>query len=106
MNDFTLDELNSLYKCVRLTEMAHGECYDLDNIKSKLQSLLDDYDNDATEIISVRTGLALGDEYFKTHTGFGEEDFFRVIQSMMPECIKDITSPGIYEFELKVHKLK
>jgi hypothetical protein len=43
MNDFTKEELRNLYKCVRLTEMQHGECSDLDNLKLKIQSMIDNY---------------------------------------------------------------
>jgi len=43
MNDFTKEELNILYKCIRLAEIDHGECSDLDNIKFKIHSMIDNY---------------------------------------------------------------
>lgn len=43
MNDLTKEELNILFKCVRLCEMDHGKCSDLDNVKIKLQSVIDNY---------------------------------------------------------------
>ncbi len=43
MNDFNKEDLNTLFKCIRLTEMDHGECADLDNIKFKIQSMIDNY---------------------------------------------------------------
>lgn len=43
MNDFTIDELYSLFKCIRLAEIDHGECSDLDNLKFKIQHMVDNY---------------------------------------------------------------
>jgi len=43
MNDFIKDELLSLLKCVHLAEIDHGECADLDNLKNKIQSIIDNY---------------------------------------------------------------
>lgn len=43
MNQFTKDNLLVLLKCVRLCEVDHGECSDLDNVKFKLQKLIDNY---------------------------------------------------------------
>lgn len=43
MNDFTRDEQHILFKCIRLSEIDYGECPDLDNVKIKLQSMIDSY---------------------------------------------------------------
>lgn len=43
MNDSTKDDLLILFKCARISEMEYGESPDLDNIKFKLQSLIDNY---------------------------------------------------------------
>ena len=43
MNEFTKDELLTLLKCVRLAEIDHGECADLDNVNFKIQSMIDKY---------------------------------------------------------------
>ena len=43
MNEFTKDELCILFKCVRLSERDYGECSDLDNVKFKIQSMIDNY---------------------------------------------------------------
>ena len=40
MNQFTKEELNNLFKCVRLTQMDYGECADLDNLKFKLLAMI------------------------------------------------------------------
>ncbi len=37
------DELQDLFKCVRLTEMQHGDCPELDNLKYKIQRMIDTY---------------------------------------------------------------
>lgn len=42
-DEFNKDDLLILLKCVRLCEIDHGECSDLDNVKSKLQSMIDTY---------------------------------------------------------------
>jgi len=49
MNEFTKDELQILYKCIRLAEIDHGECPDLDNVKFKIQSMMDNYDKQSTK---------------------------------------------------------
>ena len=43
MNEFTKDQLYIMLKCVRLCEIDHGECSDLDNVKFKLLSVIDNY---------------------------------------------------------------
>lgn len=43
MSRFIKEELHVLLKCVRISEMEFGECSDLDNVKFKLQSLIDNY---------------------------------------------------------------
>lgn len=43
MNDFTINELNILYKCVRIAEMEYGESNDLDLVKARILLLLDNY---------------------------------------------------------------
>ena len=43
MNDFTKDELHTLLKCIRLAEIDHGECADLDNVKFKIRCMIDSY---------------------------------------------------------------
>lgn len=41
--EFSKDDLLILLKCVRLCEIDHGECSDLDNVKFKLQKIIDQY---------------------------------------------------------------
>ena len=43
MNDFTKDELYILFKCIRLTEMEHGDCAELDNLVVKVRGMIDNY---------------------------------------------------------------
>jgi hypothetical protein len=43
MNDFTKEELSSIYKCIRLAEIDHGECAELDNLKFKIQAMINNY---------------------------------------------------------------
>jgi hypothetical protein len=63
--------------------------------------------NDLEEkIISVSTGLALGDDYFAQQEYMGSHDFIPVVHSLINECKDRINKPGIYEFKLTVSKLK
>ena len=43
MNGLTKDNLYVLLKAVRLCEIDHGECPDLDNVKFKLLKMIDEY---------------------------------------------------------------
>ena len=43
MSKFTQDELYVLLKCVRLCEIDYGECSDIDNVKYKLQEIIEKY---------------------------------------------------------------
>ena len=43
MDEFTKEELGILFKCIRLAEIDHGECSELDNIRFKIQSIIDNY---------------------------------------------------------------
>lgn len=43
MDEFTKSDLYVLLKCVRLCEIEHGECPDLDYVKLKLQKIIDQY---------------------------------------------------------------
>lgn len=43
MIELTKVELETLLKCVRTTERKSGECSDLDNVKFKIQSMIDNY---------------------------------------------------------------
>lgn len=57
MNDFTKEELNILLKCIRLTEIDHGECNDLDNVKFKVKSKIDNYCDHEGEDVTYCPGL-------------------------------------------------
>jgi hypothetical protein len=46
MNNFTKDELFVLIKCIRISEKKCGEDVCLDNLKFKLQKLIDNYCED------------------------------------------------------------
>ncbi len=40
MNDFTKDELNTIYKSLRLTEVDYGESQEIDKVKFKILSMI------------------------------------------------------------------
>jgi len=42
-NDFTKEDLNTLLKCARLTEIDHGKCLALDEVIEQLVYMIDNY---------------------------------------------------------------
>lgn len=53
VNEFTKEELYILLKCVRLVEIDHSECTELDNAKYKIQLLVDNYDDQPPQYCGI-----------------------------------------------------
>jgi len=58
------------------------------------------------EILSVYTGLAVGDEFFCGRQSMTEEDLLPALHSLLKQCDGIINESGIYAIRLQLVKIK
>ena len=120
MNNFTKEELKTLH------EMLDNACEDyrkpnstyelrdkiqdlIDNnsieLRDKIQYMIDDYSIE-NEIFSCHSALAVSDEFFCQQQYMMKDDLLPIIYNLVSECHGIINKSGIYDFKLRIVKIK
>ncbi len=110
MNNFTKDELSILHLDVNTEINKHKGILKPSPshlaLRDKLEKMIEDYNDQETEIYSCHTGIGVGDEFFHDKQHMTAEDLMPAVHQLVNQCDGMIKEPGIYAMRLTLVKLK